>query len=441
MNTPEFVDTYSDDVLYLLEARSALLTHPLRNESKELLDASICRLFAVFMIGSIEMMLKHWIEKDHHEVLKIYFADRDKAGKQINNGQRVAALCDAFTKAAIPVDPNVFDDYLAIKYLRNTIIHINWKEHERQWLVSRGFPADTRKLTKEHLDRMTHVNENIIFYIALTTVAEPGARKPDKQVRLDENATKRSDETGILRIHDLDRIIWNNLERIYELIYKDVETAAITEPDNWAAGWSKSEIESMTHPARKRLFYLAARRAGERNHNLLSRHRELAKEALAFWQEYWKRAVLNRGVRDGQIEDALSVLRSPEFARLASDAPWCLTLADVRDNDAHHFLGTLLGESTTVTGEQVANALRIGRLTWELIPNIMPVALFTVCLPMVDPENTSAYLSEARRALAVFRLNGTWYSWVEQHLALTEDNVDFYGLMIDELSKRTPLVQ
>jgi len=143
MKSPEFVDAYSDDVIYLLEGRPALLTHPLRRELPELLNPSTCRLLAVFMIGSIELMLSDWRAKDHNDILKVYFDDKH------TNGERINALCAAFQGAGITVDPEVFNDYLAIKYLRNTIVHHKWKDHEKDWLEQRGFPTDTRQLTED----------------------------------------------------------------------------------------------------------------------------------------------------------------------------------------------------------------------------------------------------------------------------------------------------
>ena len=38
MEIPEFIDTYSDDLIYLMEARKVLLAHPFRAEVKELCD-------------------------------------------------------------------------------------------------------------------------------------------------------------------------------------------------------------------------------------------------------------------------------------------------------------------------------------------------------------------------------------------------------------------
>ena len=41
----EFTDAYSDDLIYLLEGRKSLLTHPLRTEIPYLCNASFCRLY------------------------------------------------------------------------------------------------------------------------------------------------------------------------------------------------------------------------------------------------------------------------------------------------------------------------------------------------------------------------------------------------------------
>lgn len=429
MEIHEFVNTYSDDVIYLLEGRTALLTHPLRSELKELLDASTCRLLAVFMIGNIELMLSQWREKDHNDILNAYFEER-------KNGERVAALCAAFQGAGIAVNAEVFDDYLAIKYLRNTIVHRKWKDHEKEWLLERGFPTDTRKLTKNHLDRMLHVNQNMMFYIFLTSMPAPGTNKPAKLLKLDERTTRQEDETGILHLRDLDRIIWNNLDRIHTVLHEAIEQAATSELYNWTSAWTKSDIAAMSGEDRKRFFYLAARRASENNYDPLIRHRALAAEALAFWQEYWQRAEHNRGLHDEQIEQSIDVLRSPSFAKLAADAPWCLTTAGVPDDNVHRLLDQVLGGSAPFTGEQVANALRVGHLAWEVIPNIVPAVLLTVYLPIIDPEHTAAYLREGQRALGAFRLNCLWYSWVERHQPMVEDGPGFYELMSADLATR-----
>lgn len=44
MEIEEFTDTYSDDIIYLREAREALLTHPLRSEMPNYCNASLSRI-------------------------------------------------------------------------------------------------------------------------------------------------------------------------------------------------------------------------------------------------------------------------------------------------------------------------------------------------------------------------------------------------------------
>jgi hypothetical protein len=433
MEINEFIDTYSDDLITIHKARTAAYTHPLRGDyafAESLLDASFCRILVVFVVGGIEAMLESWRHHDRFKVLENYFA------QNVNNGERVTSLYQAFSDAGILVDRQVFDDYLAIKCLRNTIIHGRWKDYEKQWLEVRGFPTDTRKLKKEHLDKIEYVNQNMMLYIALTGIAEPDAPKPAKLVRLDEAITRRQDETGILRIRDIDRIIWKNLERIDAHVYKDIERAAISQQYAWTAGLSETEIERLDHEDRKRRFYLAARRAGEENYEAVARHRGLALEALEFWREYWQRAAVASGVDEGCIEPALELLESPDFARIAGTAPWVSILHELPDEAARSLVDSALQERAKFPTEQIVSAFKAGHRAYGFIPNIMPVTLFTVRLPIVDPANTPAYLREAGRAIRAFRLNRAWYSWAENHCSASGDGLAFYERMAEELARR-----
>lgn len=87
------------------------------------------------------------------------------------------------------------------------------------------------------------------------------------------------------------------------------------------------------------------------------------------------------------------------------------------------------------TSEQVVDALGAGNLAYQLIPNITPVTLLTVRLPIVDPANTAAYLQEAGRALHVFKLSRSWYSCVEHHRAFTDESLNFYSHMRQEFTE------
>lgn len=411
MNVSEFIDTYSDDLINLHEARHALLTHPLSGHYAFLdyYDASFCRITAVFAVGAIEAMLADWRERRRGDasILDKYFEQR------VNNGDRIRNLYQAFRDAGIEVDEEVFSDYLAIKYLRNSIIHGKWHDHETEWLDQRGFPADARKLTTDHLHKMDHVLQNMMFYIFLTghvsivdrihsgsvSVTQFVPTMPQKLVSLGDAATRRVDDPGILKIRDLERIIWSNLERMDSFLYRAIERTVTHAPYEWTAGRTPQEIEGLEQTERKRLFYLAARRAGEDGYEQLARHRELAREALAFWREYWTRAVAGSGLDQAKIEQALA------------------ELAQTSDESA------------------LVEAMQAGRLVYEAVPNIMPVTLLTLYLPIVDPENTERYLLESDRARRAFRLNCAWYARVEHHRAPDDDRLDFYERMREEFAR------
>lgn len=410
MKVSEFIDTYSDDLINLHEARHALLTHPLSGHYAflEYYDTSFCRITAVFMVGAIEAMLEDWRERRRGDasILDKYFEQR------VKNVDRVRNLYQAFRDAGIEVDEEVFSDYLAIKYLRNTIIHARWNDHEKEWIDQRGFPTDARKLTTVHLYKMEYVLQNMMFYIFLTghvsivdkdlsesiPITPLVSTMPQKLVRLSDAVTRPVDDPGILKIRDLERIIWSNLERMGSLLSRTIEATVTHAPYNWTAGRTLQEIEGLEHTERKRLFYLAARRAGEDGYEQLTRHRELAPEALAFWREYWTRAVEGSGLDQAKIERALAELAQ------TSDA------------------GAL------------AEALQAGQLVHDVVPNIMPVTLLTLYLPIVDPENTEQYLLESDRARKAFRLNCAWYARLE-HDRAPDDPLDFYDRMREEFAQ------
>ena len=277
MEFSEFIDSYSDDLIHLHESWRALLTHPLSDywAYPDLLDASMCRIAAIVWVGGIDAMLADWRsrQRDPSGILEKFFAEG------VQNGDRVRNLYEAFQNAEIPVDQKIFDDYLAIKYLRNTIVHGKWKEYEKKWLDLRGFPTDTRNLTREHLNKIDHVGQNMLYYIFLTgyVSANPANPiKPPNLTKLDETVTRWHQDRGILSTSDLNRIIWNNIGKISSLFHEAIEKTATSEPYNWAAGRSVDDLNAIGHQECKRQFYLAAYSAGREDYETLRQHRDLA---------------------------------------------------------------------------------------------------------------------------------------------------------------------
>lgn len=430
MEIPEFIDTYSDDIISLQEGRNALLTHSLRRESKDLCDASFCRIFAIMMVGSIETMLEAWRERDSLGILDSYFAAR------ISNGDRVASLFNAFNNAGINVDREVFNDYLAIKYLRNVVVHARWKDYEKEWLEHRGFPADTRELTEQHWKKMQSVNRNMMLYIALTSIAkpEPPTGPSSRVIKLSE--TEGRDEMGIFRVNDLPTIIWFNLERIDHYIYKNIETAALADDYVWTKGFTVEEVERLSHNERKRLFYLAARRAGESGFPPLEAQRSLGKEALSFWKEYWRLTFGQHRIACDDLEQSTKVLEHLHNRNAYPKAP-ITPLLHHRDL-AIKLIQKLIDRYEPFTEEEVLSALWMGEILYEIMPNIMPVTLFVLGLPIVDPHDTRTYIEEGKRALVAFKLRTYWYMYVE-HKTLPNVDWHFYDDMCELFLSRTSI--
>lgn len=418
MELNEFIDSYSDDLISLREGRHALLTHPLRSDdvAVNLVNASFCRMLAVIVVGSIESMLSAWRERDRVNVLEKYFA------KNVRNGDRIQGLYDAFHNAGIPVDRDVFNDYLAIKYLRNTIVHGKWKEYEREWLASHAFPTDSRHLTFEHWARIQHVSANMMFYIALTGHATSGVAKPGI-IKLEESSKEEDPQLGILAPQDIDGILWKNLDRIHAVFGTAIQEAAVLPEYDWTTGQPIDELQSLPPADLKRRVYLAARRAGRENCDRLVRHRGLADTALECWREYYRRVTARSGLKVSSIAESLAVFDNPSFDPTAPHWP---IIHNLTDGLGTTLLRELWPDGTAISIERTISAFRLGRHAYALFGNLMPVALLGVQLPIVDPARTTEYSREFDQAYDVVRLGRLWYHCIEHKELFRSENLDLY---------------
>ncbi|GIW92813.1 MAG: hypothetical protein KatS3mg110_0854 [Pirellulaceae bacterium] len=62
--------------------------------------------------------------------------------------------------------------------------------------------------------------------------------------------------------------------------------------------------------------------------------------------------------------------------------------------------------------EEVASALSLGSKVYKMRFGSV-IELLTARAPVVDPENTEAYLAEAEKALLVLEVAPAWYHYVE----------------------------
>lgn len=134
-------------------------------------------MFAVLLIAATEHIFKEWQNDGNRQLLEIYFSDTCH-GRKATNGEKIRNLCDAFGRTGAPVEPDIFEDYLAIKYLRNTIVHARWKPAEQAHVEARGFPTDSRDLTEGHWQRMHEVKSELMTYIAGSRAMKSKNRSP-----------------------------------------------------------------------------------------------------------------------------------------------------------------------------------------------------------------------------------------------------------------------
>jgi len=410
--TDEFIEAYKDDLIYILGAQRALFTHPLKSViDKKSAIASFARIYIVTAVNGIEVKMKKW--KEHSKILEAYFSEKS------TDEERIGALYSAFQKAGINVDFEIFKDYLALKYLRDAIIYGEWIEHKKEWIAQRGFPTNIGKFTEEHLERAKEVVLNMMNYIFHAVFS----MKSEKLIRLKEETKKTYKDYGILNVTDLYEIIWNNLGRIDDYIYQDILKVVCSPEYYWASGLSEEQIDSLEHNEKIRLLYLSAYRAGINGHPLLAQHRSLAKDAFVFWLMYWD-WVVSQGLNENKIKQALKILRDPNFP--VEEKIWSisdLTEREQFEESLNKILENLKIKIPYSIGE-ISEALFVGKLAYKLFPDITPLTLFTMRLPVIDPENANLYWQEAQRVYDALLLAFTWYECVERNERYVPEKLD-----------------
>lgn len=424
--TEEFIDTYSDDIIYLIEARKALLTHPFRTEIKELCDASFCRLLIVFMIGSLEAMLQHWIEEFGVQELKIYFA------KNVRNSERIQALYNAFKKRGVNVDIEVLNDYLAIKYLRNTICHARWCAHEREWCKKRGFPTDIRKLSEENWYRILEVNESMMMYIALTGIPELLRIIPKDKI-IGVKKKKEELKPMIIGRKDLPYIIIRNLEKIASEIRKGIEKVAISEKYNWSKELAPEKIKKPSCEDATIMFYTAVKRARDEGLKEIIRQRELIKDAIYFWKLYKEETFEKNNITLADMQksfETLTFLNQKKFYITPLPFSWNEKFPQQVKMQLIRIKGDI---PRGVSEDQIIKSLDVGKLTYDFIPNIAIVSLFAEYLPLIDPESAKIQMSEIRFILTAWKLRVTWYDYIERCEQSDASTWNFYEELLGNL--------
>jgi len=385
----EFIDTYSDDILFLIDDRRALLTHPLRRTFKPLCDASYSRLLAIVIVGSVEHVLELWSQSDSHDVLRQYFDERAA------NGERVEALRRAFEVAGIGVDPDVFSDYLAIKYLRNSIVHARRKDVETEWLQKRGFPTDPRQLTFAHWRKILQVHDSMLLYIAalLLRPADAPRISPHR-----ESYEEKDIAHPIITRQDFASILWNNLENLSDALDDVLSLASLT-------------VQSVAGSSSKDDWYRHLWEASRRDPELFSGHQLLVESALFTWNEYSRVQLEPSGLTDPtQIQALSAAIQEVIPLRVAGEFRWHPGLPQPA---RRQYLRHLLPGFQEPQLDRLLFALDLGEAAYSAVRNVAPCWLFGARLPILAPQRIPEFAPAASLATAILELNRCWYHLVE----------------------------
>jgi hypothetical protein len=157
----QYVSSYPDDLIFLREAREALIKHG--REPRDWIDASFCRVFIILLVSALEAWLREWGARGQANLAGAYFAERG-----VSNGQRVNSLRAVIRDAGIEVDSSVLDDFLALKYIRNKLVHSDeFGPQEKDWIASRGFPTWVVGHEGWDWNRLQGLSSQLISWIAL----------------------------------------------------------------------------------------------------------------------------------------------------------------------------------------------------------------------------------------------------------------------------------
>ncbi|MGJ7565263.1 hypothetical protein ACSFBM_15530 [Variovorax sp. GB1R11] len=163
----EFISAYSDDQIYIEMLENLVNSHPVEAHAPDSVKySSFARLWAVMMVGAVECMIKEWAKnRPNLQDIYAYFE------KGPNEG-RIHRLEAAFKSRGLHVDSNCFQDYLAIKYIRNAYVHGEWSEPQRSFVESRGFPGSVMLFNQADYERMKDSYKHVMNNLGMASVAD-----------------------------------------------------------------------------------------------------------------------------------------------------------------------------------------------------------------------------------------------------------------------------
>jgi hypothetical protein len=125
----------------------------------------LCRRFSEFIVTAVESALRRATEISGSAIFHPFLG---MGG--LSNIAKMKAFGLALRKAGVNYSEDALDDFLAIKFIRNTRSHGSWNPNQLSWLKNRGFPTDLRKFDRTHWDKMKVTYLAMMDYILAATL-------------------------------------------------------------------------------------------------------------------------------------------------------------------------------------------------------------------------------------------------------------------------------
>jgi hypothetical protein len=342
--------------MHLEQVREAMLAHPCGEFHN---DAFFCRMLAIMTISYLEHGLDAWQQEENLDGLDAYFRTRGTAH------ERAAALGRALENAGVEVNGRVIDDLVAVKLLRNAIVHGDWnkREDDRRWVQERGFPGDVRDLGFHHWRRIQEVKRDIETYVCAAMLGVG---------QLPRGEDIRDVECTVLTREDLGGVFGWNLGRIRTRSLRAVDAAAIAclDPDVVAD--------------RDEQLYLLWE-ASRRDPGIFEQERGLVDLAVLSWNHVCSLVLEPAKITDARrLEAAAGVI---EELRATSHA-WLPLLAGDDPKLVEMLLREALSEAPGARRDEIESALALGRGVRDHFSDPSPCDLLAVVLPILAPDRT-----------------------------------------------------
>lgn len=362
--------------------RKALLSHPFKLTMNNLFTPSFGRIYCVFMMGSLEAMIKEWGKKENNEILNLFFK------KNASNIEAINDLYNAFVVYGIPVDKEILHDYLAIKYLRNTIVHSGWKKAQEDFILERGFPVDSRELTEEHLEKMIKTNESMMLYIASTSFVNKRKVLNEEWAKGLTTDEKRLEKVSrVVHKAQLPALYWNNLENLSSLIEAKIKEKEVD--------FLLSDSQELVYLGEESLFFWKEYKKLKSEENTLNLE-EILKKLKIIKQMYYEKSFL-------KLPTGISIVKSLHSELVKNPNEWegkMITLFE--------------GDNIKLAERDMLEALIFGEEMYNTIFNNSLLRLFLIQLPTIIPNKTKELLEESQLILNMYELSRYYYNYMEK---------------------------